>query len=194
MCCSRHCPIPALDVSSRPSGAPFPHKLIAPTITNFDALDEKASWWEVDAVICALSTTIRAAGSKAEFRKVDHHYPLSVARFARAHGAPAFVLTSATGANRRSRFFYNRVKAELEHDLSTLGFESLTYVRPGVIGGDREAFRLIERALVMALKLIGPILPKRLRLNLPQAIAAQLLNAAVGQVPGTHIVTSEQMI
>lgn len=171
-----------------------PHrKLIAPTMSDFDALDETASWWEVDAVICALGTTLSTAGSKAQFRKVDHDYPLSFARIARAKGAQAFVLNSAIGANSRSRFFYNRVKGELEDDLSTLGFGSLTYVRPGVIGGDREEFRLTERALVKGLRLVGPVLPKRFRLNPPQKIAQCLLNATVTRHPGAHIVTSDLM-
>ena len=172
-----------------------PHpKLRAPVVSNFETLDENASWLRVDAVVCALGTTLRAAGSKDQFRKVDHEYPLAAAKYAHLQGAPAFVLNSATGSNRTSRFFYNRVKAELEDDLSALGFESLTFVRPGVIGGVREEFRLIEQALVMALRIAGPVLPRRLRLNPPQAIARQLLDAAVNRAPGIHIVTADQMV
>lgn len=48
-------------------------------------------------MICTLGTTIRKAGSQEAFRRVDHDYPLAVA------------LNSATGADPRSRFFYNRV-------------------------------------------------------------------------------------
>ena len=96
---------------------------------------------------------MRTAGSKEAFRRVDHGYPLAVARLAREHGTPTFVLNSAIGANPSSRFFYNRVKGELERDLATLGFPSLTFVRPGLIGGRREEARPMEQVASLALGL-----------------------------------------
>ena len=53
-------------------------------LVDFDALPADAEWWKVDAVVCTLGTTIRDAGSQAAFRKVDHDYPLAVARHALA--------------------------------------------------------------------------------------------------------------
>lgn len=50
---------------------------------------------------------------------------LQVARLAHRHGTSTFVLNSAMGADRGSRFFYNRVKGEVEHDLADVGFASL---------------------------------------------------------------------
>jgi hypothetical protein len=37
------------------------------------------------------------------------------------------------------------VKGELERDLATLGFPSLTFVRPSLIGGKREEARPVEQ-------------------------------------------------
>lgn len=73
-------------------------------IVRFDDLRPKdADWWQADAAICTLGTTIGKAGSREAFREVDHDYPLVVARFARAHGTPLFAVISAMGANRNSR-------------------------------------------------------------------------------------------
>src|SRR5690606_14230721 len=138
---------------------------------DFDDLPADAIWWQTDAVVCTLGTTMRAAGSPAAFRRVDYDYPMAVARLARAHGTPTYVLNSAIGANPASRIFYNRVKGELERDLAEVGFDSLTHVRPGVIGGQREEFRLGERAMVQGLRLMGPLMPRRWRLNPAQCIA-----------------------
>lgn len=113
-------------------------------LIDFDAPDQDDPLWHVDAVICALGTTIKQSGSREAFRQVDYDYPLMFARLARTHGATVFALTSATGADPSSRFFYNRVKGGLEEALVHEQFTSLTLVRPGVIGGARKDVRPIE--------------------------------------------------
>ena len=167
-------------------------KLIAPLV-DFDALAPDATWWRADAVICALGTTMKVAGSQAAFRQVDFEYPLTVARLARAAGTPAYVLNSAAGANASSRFFYNRVKGELERELATLGFASLTQVRPGLIGGERESVRAGEAALALVLGALAPVLPRRWRINPAENIAQALLEAALLATPGVRVITSDHL-
>lgn len=168
-------------------------KLSAPVV-DFDFLRADAAWWTADAVVCTLGTTAREAGSQAAFRRVDHDYPLAVARIARVHLVRAYILNSAIGADAGSRFFYNRVKGQVEDAIKAKGFESLTLVRPGVIDGHRSEFRFGERVLTLVLRLLAPLLPKRLRLNPAQAIAQKLLEAAIHAKPGIHIVTSDCMV
>lgn len=72
-------------------------------LIDFDAPDQDDPLWHVDAVICALGTTIKQSGSREAFRQVDYDYPLMFARLARTHGATVFALTSATGDDPSSR-------------------------------------------------------------------------------------------
>lgn len=167
-------------------------KLLAPVV-DFDALPEDAAWWRADAVVCALGTTMRIAGSRDAFRRVDHDYPLAVARLAHRHGTPTYVLNSAMGADSGSRFFYSRVKGEVEHALAAVGFRSLTFVRPGLIEGDREEFRSGERFALVALRALDPVLPRQWRRNPADVIAAALLEAAVAATPGVHVVASDRL-
>lgn len=167
-------------------------KLFAPVI-DFDNMPENANWWRVDAVICALGTTMKKAGSKGAFCRVDFDYPLAVARLARQHGTPTFVLTSSVGANRSSRFFYYRVKGEIEHALEELGFESLTLVRPGLIGGQRDESRPLETVLRLVKTGLHSFLPKSSRINQADRIADELLKAAIHPKSGVHIISSEKM-
>lgn len=162
-------------------------KLLAPVI-DFEAMPGDAPWWQADAAICTLGTTMRKAGSQAAFRRVDHDYPLQAARLAQRHGTRAFVLNSALGADARSSIFYNRVKGELEDALATLAFDSLTFVRPGLIGGERGESRPAERAALLALGVVGPLLPRRWRINPADRIAAALLDAAIARPRGVHAV------
>ena len=162
-------------------------------LVDFDALPADAAWWKVEAVICTLGTTIRDAGSQAAFRKVDHDYPLAVARHALAHGATTFVLTSASGADAESRIFYSRTKGELERDLRALGYRSLCLVRPGLLGGERERRRPLEHAGMQLLGAIGPLLPRRYRVVPAERVAATLLQMALDAEPGVRIVESEEI-
>lgn len=163
--------------------------LNAPQV-DFDQLPEDAVWWQADAAICALGTTMKKAGSREAFRRVDHGYALRCARLAHRHGARTFVLNSAMGADPASRFFYNRVKGDLERDLQAVGFDSLTLVRPGLIGGEREEFRLGEHSATLVLGALGPVLPRKWRINPAARIAALMIEAAVAGRTGVHVVES----
>lgn len=167
-------------------------KLLAPTV-DFEALPEDAPWWAADAAISALGTTIGKAGSQEAFRRVDRDYQLAVAKLASRHGTPAFVLNSALGADPASRIFYNRVKGELERDLAGFDFASLTFVRPGLIGGERQESRPAERAALVLLGILGPVLPRAWRINPAGRIAAAMIEAAIAAKPGTHVVNSVEL-
>ncbi|KRE20563.1 NAD-dependent dehydratase [Bosea sp. Root483D1] len=186
---------PRIDAVVAPTRRALPThpKLLAPTI-DFEALPEDAPWWAADAVICALGTTMRTAGSQEAFRRVDHGYQLAVARLASRQGTPTFVLNSAIGADPASRIFYNRVKGELERDLAGLDFASLTFVRPGLIGGERRETRPAERAALALLGILGPVLPSAWRINPAGRIAAAMIEAAIAGRPGTRIVASAELV
>lgn len=170
-----------------------PHAKLINPVVDFDALPVDADWWAVDAVICTLGTTIKKAGSQAAFRRVDHDHPLQVAQIALKHSAKAYALNSALGADPASRVFYSRTKGELERDLQTLGYPSLTFVRPGLIGGERQEARLGEQIGVTVSQWLSPLLPARYRVVPAERIAHHLLQAALGAKPGVQVVMSEDI-
>lgn len=168
-----------------------PHHRLENPLVDFDALPEEAPWWSADAVICTLGTTIKKAGSQDAFRRVDHDYPLAVARIARSHGARTFALASSIGANPRAGSFYLRVKGETERDLEMCGFPSLTHVRPSIIGGKRDESRPAERFAMVAMRVLRPMIPRRYWVVPAERIARCLLKAALAAAPGTRIIESE---
>lgn len=167
-------------------------KLVAPVV-DFGRLPEAAAWWQAGAAICALGTTLRAAGSREAFRTVDRDYVLAVARLARRHGTPAFVLGSSMGADPGSRVFYTRVKGEAEQAVAGLGFPSLTILRPGLIGGTRRERRPAEWLTGLVLSRLAPVLPRGLRVNPAARIAQAMLEAALEAAPGERIIPSSAL-
>lgn len=150
-------------------------------------------WGDIDAVICTLGTTMKIAGSKGAFYRVDHDYPLMIAKLARQNGCNNYVLNSATGANANSKIFYNQVKGKLEQDLLALNFQSLVLVQPGLIGGKRSEFRLGEHVLSWGLKVLAPILPKAWRISPVENIADALLEAAIEAKSGYYVVKAQAL-
>ncbi|MFC1456542.1 MULTISPECIES: Rossmann-fold NAD(P)-binding domain-containing protein [Microvirga] len=172
----------------------LPHPKLENPLVDFEHLPALAPWWAVDSVIYTLGTTMRKAGSQEAFRRVDHDYPLAVAQLARQHGARAFALNSVTVADPRSRFFYNRVKGEVEETIRQVGFPSLTIVRPALIGGDRNEFRPAEFVAMRLLRLADPLLPHRYRVVPHDRVAGALLEAVITAATGEHVVASDTIV
>lgn len=155
----------------------------------FHELEAHPHLFRVDQILCALGTTIKKAGSKDRFRQVDFLYPLSMARLGIQEGATHFLLVSAVGANVRSRFFYSRVKGELEDALLALPYRSTTVVRPSLLLGERDDFRLGEEVA----KRLGFLAPARYKPVEAGVVAAALVRAAEDDRPGTSIIESHEI-
>src|SRR5215218_129038 len=140
-------------VARRSSGRTHPR--LAEVVADFERLEEHAEAFAVDAVFCCLGTTIRKAGSREAFLRVDHDYPVAAARLASARGARRFLLVTALGADAGSRVFYNRVKGEVERDVSALPFEGVALLRPSLILGERAGRRPAEAAAQVVMGALG---------------------------------------
>jgi uncharacterized protein YbjT (DUF2867 family) len=97
-----------------------------------------------DAAICCLGTTMKKAGSKSAFQKVDLEMVIDFAQRAKNAGVKRFAVVSSIGANPKSGNFYLRTKGEMEEQLKAIGFERLVIVRPSLLLGNRIEKRLGE--------------------------------------------------
>jgi uncharacterized protein YbjT (DUF2867 family) len=114
-------------------------------------------------VFSALGTTIRKAGSQAAFRKVDLELPLRAAQQALKSGAEQFVVVSSVGADPNSKNFYLRTKGELEQELAKLPFRAIHILRPSLLTGKRQEFRLGESIAITAAPLLDLLTLGQLR-------------------------------
>jgi uncharacterized protein YbjT (DUF2867 family) len=158
-------------------------------LVNFEDLESHRDLFAVDQIVCALGTTIKKAGSEAAFRHVDFDLPVALARLGREQGARHFLLVTAIGASAGSRFFYNRVKGELEDLVRTMGYRSVTIVRPSLLLGRRDEFRITERVAMV----FADIVPKKYRPVPAHDVAAALVDAAGADLPGFHIIESSEI-
>lgn len=138
----------------------------------------------VDAVICCLGTTMRnVGGDQRKFIHVDHDLVLAVGRWAKASGAARFCVVSAMGADSTSRFFYNRVKGDMEQELIDLRLPNLHIFQPSILTGPRQEGRLGERIGIAVMKVLSPLLLGNWADYKPMphdVLAKALLNVALG--------------
>jgi uncharacterized protein YbjT (DUF2867 family) len=129
---------------------------------DFEKLESALRGRSATHAFCCLGTTIKQAGTQAAFRRVDHDYPIAFGRAAVAGGAKKLLVVTALGADAQSSIFYNRVKGEVEAELSKLGARELHLFRPSLLLGERADRRPLE-AMGMALAkplgalLVGPL-------------------------------------
>lgn len=111
-----------------------------------------------DDVYCCLGTTIAVAGSQENFKKIDLHYPIELAKITKKNGAKQFLVVSAMGANSKSSIFYNKVKGEMQDLLKTIGFNTVHIFQPSLLTGLRKEFRAGERIAQVFTKIFRPLM------------------------------------
>lgn len=139
------------------------HPKLQQVVTDYSNLNELGDALKTDDVFCCLGTTIKKAGSQEAFYKVDHEYPLAVAKKCLELGAKQYLLISAMGADKNSMIFYNRVKGEVERDIGALDYAAVHIMRPSLLLGDREETRLGETLGEVALKAVSFLMVGKLR-------------------------------
>lgn len=126
-------------------------------LANFDELEETLKSIQADDIYNCLGTTMKNAGSKEKFHKIDYSYPIEIARIMKKKGSETYLNVSALGANKSSIIFYNRVKGELEQALEETGFNSLVIFRPSLLLGDRKEKRTGEDIAKKTYKVLDKI-------------------------------------
>lgn len=164
-------------------------------IINFD--DMSGLKLKADAAFSCLGTTIKSAGNRENFRKVDFEYNLDFATKCRKSGIERFILLSALGADSGSGVFYSRVKGELEKEIMALGFRYLTIVRPSLLEGPRSEWRRGEYIARKLMKVINPVLIgglKKFRSVNIENLTDVMIEEAFRVEPGIRIIENDAII
>ena len=172
---------------TRRSISNLPHN-ITELIIDFDAFEKHGSLPPCSNVFICLGTTIKTAGSKENFRKVDIDYCLSIAKKAKKSGAETLSLISSIGANSSSKNFYLKTKGQLEEAIQDLGFSTVNIFRPSFLVGERSEKRMAEKvaiklAKIMDLFLIGSARKYR---SVKAELLAKTMVSKIDSKPGVN--------
>ncbi|HLG04055.1 MAG TPA: NAD(P)H-binding protein [Bacteroidia bacterium] len=120
------------------------HPKLEQVIIDYDRFYDYRSQIIADEVFCCLGTTIKAAGSRYAFRKVDYERVKMCAEMASVNKVKTFIVISSLNANAASKNFYYRTKGEMENAVRALPFEKCIILRPSLLLGSRNEFRFGE--------------------------------------------------
>jgi Predicted nucleoside-diphosphate-sugar epimerases len=85
-----------------------------------------------DIYIC-LGTTIKKAGSKDAFQKVDITYCYEIAKEAQASGVKNISIVTSLGWDPNAANFYLKSKGMIEDKITKIDFDSISIHRPGLL-------------------------------------------------------------
>ncbi len=169
------------------------HPKLMQQVVNFDKPDAFKNLVKGDDLFCCLGTTMAKAGSKEAFYKVDFTYAFQAAQMGSMNGVNQFLLVSSVGADPNSRFFYSKVKGELEVAVRSLGFWALHIFQPSVLLGERNENRfggqLAGKIGRVFDRLTGGLLSKYRPIE-ADVVAKAMVSAAQGLKPGEHVYPS----
>ncbi|WP_395052410.1 NAD(P)H-binding protein [Flavobacterium sp.] len=172
------------------------HPKLEQVLVNFDKIEEVKHQIKGDDFFCTIGTTIKTAGSKDAFRKVDFEYPKQFSQFAQENKASQFLVISSLGADKNSTNFYLKTKGELQYFLKSSGFKSVSILQPSLLLGNRTEFRLVEKMGSVFSKLFPFVFIGSLKKYKPieaKTVANAMIKIALQNNSGFRIYQSDEL-
>ena len=139
------------------------NKKVTEILCNLLELDNYKENFFGNEVFCCIGTTTKKTPDKELYKKIDYGIPVSAAKLCNDNGIKTFAVMSSMGANAKSSIFYNGTKGEMEQAVLELNIENTYILRPSMIGGNRNEFRIAEKIGSILMKVLNPIFIGTLR-------------------------------
>jgi uncharacterized protein YbjT (DUF2867 family) len=169
------------------------HPKLQNIVADLSTLSEQYDQLKADDVFCCLGTTIKQAGSKEAFRKVDYEYPLELAKLCKNQGASQYLIITALGSDAHSKIFYNQVKGQVEAAIDQVGFQSYHIFRPSLLLGERTENRPGEGAATAVYTALGFLIPLKYKAIDSGKVAKGMLHFAKQNLSGRFIHESKEL-
>ena len=122
------------------------------------SLEESTKGFVADEVFCCIGTTAAKTKDNKLYKAIDYGIPVTAAKIAKENGIATFMVISSMGADKNSAVFYNKTKGEMERDVLKQSIKNTYVLRPSLIGGNRNEFRLGEKIGKGIMRIFNPLL------------------------------------
>ena len=111
---------------------------------DFRKIDDYSHLIKGDDCFFCIGTTKKDTPDKNEYRRVEYEIPVKIASVAVKNNITSFMYLSSLGSTTKTKNIYLKNKGETEEALKKLNFSCLSIIRPSLMLGYRNKFRLGE--------------------------------------------------
>lgn len=155
----------------------------------------RSAFVDVHDVFCTVGTTQKQTPDKETYKAIDVGIPAGIAEVASVFKARNFFVVSSIGASDQSRFFYLRVKGEMEEKVIVSGVPTIEIFRPNTLLGKRKEFRFGEWIARIFSYFTSWFMPKKYQaINASDVAKAMLIRALDDPDPGVNVWESDQIM
>lgn len=172
------------------------HQKLKQIVVDFNHLESFAHEIDGHALFCCIGTTRSKTPDLKTYRKIDHDYPVQLAKIAGKNSMQQYHFISSLGADAGSFSFYTKLKGETENDLKKAPLPSLYIYQPSLLTGERHEKRTAERFATKLMKIINPLLTGKLekyRSIKAETVARAMVSQSLKINPGIFTYTSDQI-
>ena len=165
-------------------------------LVDLRSLEATKDQFFADEVFCCIGTTAAKTKEKKKYKSIDYGIPVAAAKLAKQNNINTFIVLSSMGADVSSSVFYSKTKGEMERDVLAQKIPQTFILRPSLIGGRREEFRLGERIGKIFMTALNPFLIgsyEKYKIINPETIANCMTVLAKNPVNET-IISSDKIV
>lgn len=154
----------------------------------------RSAFLNVNDIFCCIGTTTKKTPNKEEYANIDREVPAKIAEIGKIFGVERFLVVSSIGASATSKFFYLRVKGEMEEKVIESGIPVIEIFRPSTLLGKRKEFRPAEYLSRLFDPVTRYFVPKKYRGIKATTVAhAMLIRALSPCEEGINVWESDQI-
>ena len=158
-------------------------------VIDFSSLNEiKNTIKNCDYIYSGIGTTQSKVNYNMKiYRSIDYDITLNIARACKENGIKSLSLVSTAGADRSKNNFYLSLKGEIDEDVSKIGIDSLSILRPSLLLGKRNESRFGEKLAQYVMPLFSSLMPEDYRPIKADFVASAMHNISMNNIKGNNI-------
>ena len=111
---------------------------------DFKKIDNYSDFIKGDDCFFCIGTSKKDTPDRNEYRRVEYEIPVKIGSIAKKNNIASFFYISSLGSTTKTKNIYLKNKGETEEFLKNLNFLRLCIIRPSLMLGSRNKFRLGE--------------------------------------------------
>lgn len=158
-----------------------------------EAAFRKAIAGSTAVFVCVGTTNKKVKGDQTAYRMVDYDIPVNAARYCAETKVEKLLIVSSIGANSKSRNFYTKLKGEMEEAVEGFDLPFTVFLRPSMLLGARQEFRLGEAIGKALMKPLSFLMPENYKAVQASFVAKAMLHAAKSKMSGHKVLHLKDM-